>query len=310
MIEETPAAFILTWKSKVLPHAEIVKFVDQQKSGNRVRFFWRCANRGAKPDNLFYVLSQDINFRGIFAAGRIIREPRKMDDTIPNTQSYRAEIEFSRIVDPYKEMLVDYDDLVNIFPTDEEKHHPLYRPQHWATRQSGQRIKPYAAREINRLIFGAEQSMYSNEFNEQYFNPKIIDDTKERIFSEIAIRRGQKMFREKLLRAYGYQCAVTGCKVLDILEAAHIFPYYGDKTDHIQNGLVLRSDIHTLFDCGLLTIDANNMSIVMSNRVSDPYYRSMAGKIINLPDNVALRPSIYALNYHRHRCAIKTDEPE
>ncbi|RZM24778.1 MAG: HNH endonuclease, partial [Pedobacter sp.] len=70
----------------------------------------------------------------------------------------------------------------------------------------------------------------------------------------ITARRGQKSFRDKLLKAYEYKCAVTGCDVIATLEACHIMPYNGDYTNHIQNGILLRSDIHVLFDLGLLTI--------------------------------------------------------
>ncbi len=48
--------------------------------------------------------------------------------------------------------------------------------------------------------------------------------------------------------AYGGRCAVTNCDIEDVLEAAHISPYNGPSTDQVYNGLLLRTDIHTLFD--------------------------------------------------------------
>lgn len=72
----------------------------------------------------------------------------------------------------------------------------------------------------------------------------------------IKIRRGQAKFREGLLAAYSRTCAVTGCKVVDLLEAAHIRPHAHEPNYSMTNGLLLRADIHTLFDVGLLAVDS------------------------------------------------------
>ncbi len=90
--------------------------------------------------------------------------------------------------------------------------------------------------------------------NDQPFRPINISDARTKIARQITAKRGQKSFRDKLLKAYEYKCAVTGCDVVATLEACHIMPYNGDHTNHIQNGILLRSDIHVLFDLGLLTI--------------------------------------------------------
>ena len=77
-------------------------------------------------------------------------------------------------------------------------------------------------------------------------------------------RRGQSVFRKQLLAAYNGQCAITRCDVEDVLEAAHIISYKGEETNHIGNGLLLRADIHTLFDLGLLAVDATSMRLLVS----------------------------------------------
>ncbi|HAS1784430.1 TPA: HNH endonuclease [Enterobacter cloacae] len=77
------------------------------------------------------------------------------------------------------------------------------------------------------------------------------------------IRRGQKTFRDQLLKSNPL-CAVTGCELLDILEAAHIDAYRNDSHNHISNELLLRSDIHTLFDLGLVAINSETIAIVFS----------------------------------------------
>ena len=54
---------------------------------------------------------------------------------------------------------------------------------------------------------------------------------------------------------------MTGCRVVDVLEAAHISPYRGPEDHNSQNGLLLRSDIHTLFDLDLLGINPETLSV-------------------------------------------------
>ena len=89
------------------------------------------------------------------------------------------------------------------------------------------------------------------EVDDDGFDPSNIEDARKRISRMIAQRRGQSAFRNNLFDVYGGRCAITGCEVPDVLEAAHIFPYRGEDTNKVVNGLLLRADVHTLFDCGL-----------------------------------------------------------
>ena len=84
------------------------------------------------------------------------------------------------------------------------------------------------------------------------FDPSSIKDAQERISRTIAQRRSQPAFRNALLDAYDRKCAITGCEVVEVLEAAHIYPYRGPDTSKVVNGLLLRADVHTLFDSGLI----------------------------------------------------------
>ncbi|MGA6840594.1 HNH endonuclease [Priestia megaterium] len=110
-------------------------------------------------------------------------------------------------------------------------------------------------------------------------------------------RKGQSSFRKNVLLAYNNTCAVSGEDCSEILEAAHIQPYVNEESNHIQNGICLRSDLHKLFDAGLLSIDANN-KVVLSEHLFSNYYRSFNGKNIALPLNPKERPSKEAFNFH------------
>ncbi|MDM5197591.1 HNH endonuclease [Fictibacillus enclensis] len=103
-------------------------------------------------------------------------------------------------------------------------------------------------------------------------------------------------FRELTIAAYN-KCAITGEKFLGILEACHIQPYINEKSNHIQNSILLRIDIHELFDSGLITIDGN-YKVYVSSLLSSEYYQSFQGKTIHLPEDSNHHPSKKALEYN------------
>jgi len=80
-------------------------------------------------------------------------------------------------------------------------------------------------------------------------------DARLRVIRQIVARRGQKAFRVMVLDACGDGCVITDCDAGSALEAAHLQSYRGADSNVISNGLLLRADIHTLFDLGLLAID-------------------------------------------------------
>jgi len=118
------------------------------------------------------------------------------------------------------------------------------------------------------------------------------DDVQQRA---IKIRRGQTKFREQLLAAYGRVCAVTECKIVDLLEAAHIQPHAIEPNYSVTNGLLLRADIHTLFDLNLLSIDSR-FRICLAPELRKSEYRCYDGKMIRLPATPSEIPSMRYLD--------------
>src|SRR6185369_1227809 len=79
------------------------------------------------------------------------------------------------------------------------------------------------------------------------FDPNQADMRKLREAS-IIYRQGQAKFRQSVLSAYKNRCCISGFDVADALDAAHIVPYLGEHSNKVANGLLLRSDLHALFD--------------------------------------------------------------
>ena len=123
-----------------------------------------------------------------------------------------------------------------------------------------------------------------------------IDLQDRRRFSvrRVAERDGQTEFRSQLEIAYEGKCAISGCGVSEALEAAHILSYRGAHTNHIQNGILLRADLHCLFDAGLISIN-QEYKILVSNRLAGSEYFDYHQQSIFLPRDVRYRPHPEAL---------------
>lgn len=107
--------------------------------------------------------------------------------------------------------------------------------------------------------------------------PELLDEDQRQVIErQIKKRRGQKTFRDQLLKSNPV-CAVTGCMLVDILEAAHIDAYRNDSHNHISNGLLLRSDIHTLYDLNHLAIDPDKKTLHFSKKALSEKYSEYEG---------------------------------
>jgi putative restriction endonuclease len=119
--------------------------------------------------------------------------------------------------------------------------------------------------------------LVAEDASEEPYVPDGRDDRKV-IARQIRERRGQAAFRRELRSRFGDTCLVTGCKLPDLLEAAHINPHRGDKDNHPSNGLLLRADIHTLFDLDLLGIEPTTLQLHVHPRLKGTEYEQFAGR--------------------------------
>ena len=133
-------------------------------------------------------------------------------------------------------------------------------------------------------------------------------DRRQVIERQIRERRGQQQFRDALCKRYGNRCLVTGSKVLAVLEAAHIKPYRGEDDNHSENGLLLRVDIHTLFDLDLLGIEPEQLRVELHpDLAKDKEYGSLAGKTLWCARDQ--RPSQEALRLRYAQFRQRVDRP-
>ena len=116
-------------------------------------------------------------------------------------------------------------------------------------------------------------------------------------------RLGQGAFRVLVTDAYNRRCAITGERTLPVLEAAHIKPFAISGPNRIENGLLLRSDVHKLFDLGYLTV-TSELKVEVSRRIKEEYengrdyYAHHGHHLAIVPQQNASRPALDYLQWH------------
>lgn len=139
--------------------------------------------------------------------------------------------------------------------------------------------KPLSVMPANRKTKNFKAPL-NQEFTALHENP--VDES---IYRAIKTRRGQPEFRKALLMSYGGKCCISNCDVENVLEAAHIVPHTEETNYSLTNGLLLRSDIHTLYDLNLVGIDAKGVVFIPKNLKNSEYWQ-FQGRYIdgNIPE--------------------------
>jgi putative restriction endonuclease len=156
-----------------------------------------------------------------------------------------------------------------------------------------------------RALWGSVQAALAD--NQKVGEPSLPDGSYEqnRFGAEYLTRGrlGQGAFRVLVTDAYERRCAVTGEKTLPVLEAAHIKPYALHGPHRVNNGLLLRSDLHKLFDLGYVTVTPE-LRIEVSPRLKTEwqngreYYAHHGQQLLIQPADLASRPGQEFLTWH------------
>jgi hypothetical protein len=126
---------------------------------------------------------------------------------------------------------------------------------------------------------GSRIYVWNTRFEEKD-DDRVPRDTVKKVLAQV--RQNQGRFKTLLKKVWGAKCAVTGCREESVLEGAHIIPYAVGRDYAKSNGLLLRADIHALFDARLLSVDADGR-VHVAKSVKDTGYSSLQGKRLTLP---------------------------
>lgn len=116
-------------------------------------------------------------------------------------------------------------------------------------------------------------------------------------------RLGQGLFRILVTDFYERKCAVTAERTLPVLDAAHIKPYEIVQKHEVWNGLLLRSDLHRLFDGEYLGVDPATRRLLVSRRIREEFengrdYYKLDGLQLREPNVPWARPTAENLEFH------------
>lgn len=229
-------------------------------------------------------------------------------ELLARVQEYRAGRRFERDPDPYIGCIA----LRNLFFA--TRNNELPQPPNWSA--NNVTIEGYDVTGDDRkadadYVLRAFQLMQNNARIDEYWDQDLAnvdiswDDPKFGTPILVSPRLGQAAFRHAVDEAYSYRCAVTGSRTYPSLEAAHIRDYASDGGVHaISNALLLRSDVHALYDRGYLGIDPDLRLHVSPELKANGwngiefYEREAAGFRIAVPSGEGQRPNRDALAWH------------
>lgn len=157
---------------------------------------------------------------------------------------------------------------------------------------------PVSAEESNSDFCSIVPYEHLTEEEQQIFQEADKGDDRKRVLAEQVRREKQGEFRKMLMEAYSGTCAATGVDVPEVLQAAHIDPYRGKQSQVVTNGMLLRSDIHLLYDAHLLTVLPDKNVIRIGKRLEGTFYEQFSGRKIHVPKDPQLRPDETLLEMH------------
>lgn len=146
---------------------------------------------------------------------------------------------------------------------------------------TGQHLEPALAYEVPSATYA--EVAEAAELSE----PLSLEDARRQINAQIYVRQGGGKFRSDALKRFKGRCVVSQCDVEQVLEAAHIVPYRGGHTNTADNALLMRGDIHTLFDRNLLWIDPETLVIGLSDELKLGPYGQFEGQALAIPSTVS-----------------------
>ena len=158
----------------------------------------------------------------------------------------------------------------------------------------GKRLLQQVNEKLKKQRLISANKSYEYESSERYGMEQIVKP-----------RLGQGAFRVLVTDAYNRKCSVTGEKTLPVLDAAHIKSFSNNGPNSANNGLLLRTDIHKLFDKGYITVN-DEYKVEVSKRLNEDYgngkiyYDFHGKKLFNIPENKNDIPAKEFLYWHNN----------
>ncbi|MGW5923824.1 HNH endonuclease [Nocardia fluminea] len=164
-------------------------------------------------------------------------------------------------------------------------------------------VKPRSQNSFRRLRWDSVRAAASDAISAQVFDP--LDATTRQMQDghttrPTRVRLGQREFRQNLLAKYDARCAFTGSLPSEVLDACHLYSYAKVGKHHEHGGILLRRDLHTLFDRGIIAVTNNDAIDVSEPYHGFPVYQELHGKALTI-DVTPEQRKWFELHWSEHR---------
>jgi hypothetical protein len=259
---------------------------------------WQVESDVLRSEERVFILRQgDGQARGIVARGITTSDPYKStfnrDDT--GRETFRVNIRL--------DSLTAHDET----PV-KDPYYPITGKSYQGPQVSGRPIN-------DTNLLQSIEAQWAARFDTQTRSPEVLvaaTAERQRVKRSILDRSGQPQFRDAVIEAYKGQCALTDCTTEEALEAAHIIPCSANGEDCVQNGLLLRADLHTLFDLDLFWIDPDTRKVNLAPKLAGGYYKWLEGKPLgenHVSVNLRARTSELRWRFANRAAPAKDDTP-
>jgi HNH endonuclease len=283
--------YLFNWNPEKWPHEELRKLVDTFDSNGIAEEPWACAAyRKIRLGDRAYLLKVGKPL-GIFGRGHVVGKPQKWEEAPPGRNPWQVPIRFDVswgdvLWDPVEHLLVDEKQLLRMPAAQRFK----------MMQKGGETLNPDTAREIDNII---DDSILLGRGRASPVDEAAQEIVRLKKLIEQATRPDQRAFSEIIRRNYRCKCAVTECVTPAALEAAHIRVQRGVDDNSPANGILLRSDIHALFDSLLITLSEDGTRIEVGPELADQSYAFLQTTVVTRPDQEP--PSAANIREHRNR---------
>lgn len=162
-----------------------------------------------------------------------------------------------------------------------------------------EKLKGYSHRGIRRIECGEVDKLMPLLGGHDFESDGHNEVARLKRLGNLALRPDQAKFSARIRRAYQGKCAFTGCTTAEALEAAHIKVKKGQDDNNSRNGILLRADVHALFDEGLIALTLDGSRIEISSKLSDTTYDFLRTRRVSQPQSEC--PSEENIRHHRQR---------
>jgi hypothetical protein len=279
------ATFLLTWNAAGDGFDDWDDTYSRVSDGERFERDWSTGNRKTLPaKSRFFFMRQGVPPTGIIGAGYTTEDVQPGGKWNPESKkpANYTTIEFDALFDAESEPIITFDELMKI--------HPVAGV--WNVASSGSLLPEDVAAKLE-LAWAALLKR-----NGRRVAPRIDDDLADpqddrmKRLAEVWTRPKQAAFRASLCERYGSACQISGCAVMSVVQACHLRPVSLKGSDAADNGVLMRIDLHVLFDAGRLGIDPEALTVHVCRSLKETDYAKLDGRPVRFgkhrPDMTAL----------------------